>query len=138
MKRRGGNRLTKVDDTSLGGIVRSLQLRDVDNMPAHRRRRDEAAVGEVLELVAIGIGALELLAAPDLAGRASAEEGAVKVGGDDLVVVGDLAADGGALGPGDAGVGNEDVEAAVELLDDFVDDLLDVGFVGDVDLVGLA
>lgn len=54
------------------------------------------------------------------------------------MVVGDLAVDGGTLGPRDTRVGDEDVQAAIELLDDVVDLLLDVGLVGNVDLVGLA
>lgn len=54
------------------------------------------------------------------------------------MVVGDLTVDGGTLGPRDTRVGDEDVQAAIELLDDVVDLLLDVGLVGNVDLVGLA
>lgn len=40
--------ITKVDDTSLGSVVRRLELRDVHNVSAHARRSDEASVGEVL------------------------------------------------------------------------------------------
>lgn len=44
----------------------------------------------------------------------------------------------GTLLPRDAGVGDEDVETAVEFLDDLVDGLGDVLRVQDVDLVCLA
>lgn len=127
-----------MDDTGLGGVVRGLQLRDVDDVAAHAGRRDEAAVGEALELLAVDGGALGLLAAPVAAGGARAVEGSVEVGGDDLLVVGELAVEHGALRPRDAGVGDEDVQAPVELLDDLVDGLLDGLVRRDVDLVCLA
>ena len=127
-----------MDDTSLGGVVRSLHLRDVDNGATHRRSGDEAAVGVVLERLAINGRLLLVLAAPVACGGASAVEGAVKVGADDLAVVVNLTVGHGALGPGDAGVGNEDVEAAVELLDDLGDGVVDSLRVRDVDLVGAA
>lgn len=123
---------TKVDDSGLRGIVRRLQLRDVDDVAAHGGGGDEAAVLEVRDV------AFLLLLPPDLTRSAGAEEGAVQIGGDDLVVVGDLAADGGALSPRHARVGNENVEPVVELGDDLIDDLFDVCFVSDVHLVGLA
>jgi hypothetical protein len=50
----------------------------------------------------------------------------------------DRAVEHGAFGPWDAGVGDEDVEAAVEFFDDLVDGRFDGLVGGDVDLVGLA
>ena len=133
-----GEGAAQVDDTGLGSVVCSLELGNVDNVAGHGGRGDEAAVAVVLELVAVEVGALLPLPPPDLTGGTGAEEGTVKIGGDDLVVVGDLTVDGRTLGPWDARVGNEDVQTAVELLDNIVDLLLDIGLVGDVDLVGLA
>lgn len=49
-----------------------------------------------------------------------------------------LAVDHGALGPGDAGVGDEDVEAIVEFGDLGLYGFFDFGGVLDVDLVGFA
>lgn len=129
---------TKVDNTSLGSVVRSLELRDIDNMPAHTRRSDKASIREVLELLAVDGGALGLLAAPVPTGCASGVEGSVQIGGDDLLIVGDLAVERGALRPWDAGVGDEDVEAAAEVGDGLVDGLLDRLVGGDVYLVCLA
>jgi len=70
-----------------------------------------------------------------VAGCAGAVERTIEVGADDFMVVGDFAFEGGALGPRDAGVGDEDVEAAVELFDLGVDGGFDGVAVGYVDLV---
>lgn len=129
---------TKVDNTSLGSVVRSLELRDVHNVPAHARRSDKASVSEVLELLAVGGGALGLLAAPVPTSRAGGVEGSVQIGGDDLLVVGELAVERGALRPWDAGVGDEDVETSAEVIDALVHGCLDGLVGGDVDLVCLA
>lgn len=129
---------TKVNNTSLSSVVRSLQLRDVDNMSAHARRSDKASVREVLELLAVDGGALGLLAAPVLTSRARRVEGSIQISGDDLLVVGELAVERGTLRPWDAGVGDEDVETAVEVGDGLVDGLLDGLVGGDVYLVCLA
>jgi hypothetical protein len=53
-----------MDNARLGSVVGSLQLREVDNMPAHGSGSDEAAVCKVLELVSVEIHALLLLLAP--------------------------------------------------------------------------
>ena len=127
-----------MNDARLGRIVGRLQLRNVHNRAAHARGADKAAVLEVLELLAAAVDALELLPAPDPAGGTCAEEGAVEIGGDNFAVVVDLAIDRGALRPGHARVGDEDVKAGVEVGDDLVDDGVDVGLVGHVELVGFA
>ena len=129
---------TKMDNPSLSRIVRCLQLRNIHNRATHTRRPDETAVPEVLNLLAATINTLELLPAPDPARSPGAEEGAVEVSSDDFAVVVDFAVDGGSLRPGHARVGDEDVEPAVEFGDDLVDDCVDVGLVGDVELVGFA
>lgn len=129
---------TKVNNTSLSSIVRRLELRDIDNMSAHARRSNKASIRVVLELLAVDRGALGLLAAPVLTSRARRVEGSVQIGSDHLLVVGDLAVEHGALRPWDAGVGDEDVEAAAEVGDGLVDGLLDRLVGGDVYLVCLA
>src|SRR3954452_10688679 len=94
---------------SFGCIVRRLKLRDVHNMPTHARRRDEAAVGETGKIV------LPLLA-PDLAGRARAEENSINVGFHHFVVMRDLPVSHGTLCPWDTSIGDEDVKSIVEFL----------------------
>ena len=138
MQERGNERRTKVDNTSLGSVVRGLELRDVDNVSAHARGSDKASVGEVLELLAIGGGALLLLAAPVLTSRAGRVEGSIEIGGDDLLVVGNLSVEHSALGPWDTRVGDEDIEAAAEVGNGLVNSLLDGLESGDVHLVCLA
>ena len=127
-----------MDNASLGRIVRRLQLRDIHNRATHARRPDEATVSKVLELLAVTINTLELLSTPDSASSTGTEERAVEIGGDDFAVVFDLAVDGRALGPGNARVGDEDVEAGVEFGHDLVDDGVDVGLVSNVELIRLA
>jgi hypothetical protein len=105
---------------------------------AHARGRDKAAVGEVLELLAIGGGALGLLAAPVLTRCACGVERAVEIGGDDLLVVGELTVERGTLCPWDSRVRNEDVEAAAEIRNGLINCLLDCLRRGDVYLVCLA
>lgn len=122
-------------DGSLGSVISSLELWEVDDMPAHGGSSDEAAVGEVLQLLAVDIGSITLLPSPDGSTRAGAVEGTVDVGGHDLAVVVDGALDDGALGPGNSRVGDEDIEAAIELLDDLLNGGLDFLRVLDVDLV---
>ncbi len=123
--------LAQVNHTRLGRIIRRLQLRDIDDMARHGRRSDERPALEAVEPV------LPLLAPHRTAGS-GAVEGAVEIGADDLLVVVDLTVDHGALGPGDAGVGDEDVETVVEFGDLGFDGFLDFLRVLDVDLVGLA
>lgn len=103
--------------TSLGRIISRLQLGNIDDVPRHGRGGDKAAAAVALELVAREVDARLPLPPPYPATRARAVEDAVEVVGHDLAVVLELPVDGGALGPGDARVGHEDVEAVVELLD---------------------
>lgn len=122
----------------LGSVVGGLHLGEVDNVSAHGRGSDEAAIGEVGELVAIDVGALLLLSSPVGSGRAGAVEDAIQVDLDDFVVVVDGGVHHGTLNPRDTRVGNHDIQTAVELLDDLVDGVLDSLGISDIELVGLA
>ena len=127
-----------MNNTSLSSIIRSLQLRDIHNMPTHTRRSHKTPISIVLQLLPIGRSPLRLLAAPVLTRRARGVEGSVQIRGDHLVVVRDLAVEHGALRPGDAGVGDEDVETAAEVFDGLVYGGFDGLVGGDVYLVRLA
>ena len=122
---------TEMDNPRFSPVVRRLQLRDIDHVAGHRGCGDEGAGLEVFQFVF-------LLVAPYGSTGARAVEGAVQIGADYLAVVVDLTVDHGALGPGNAGVGNEDVEAVVELGDLGFNCFFDFGGVLHVDLVGIA
>ncbi len=124
-----------MDDASLGCIVRCLQLWDVDNVSAHASRSNEAAVGVILKLLAMHACSLHLLAPPVQTGSPGTVEGAVEIGGDDLAVMIDLSVKHRPLCPRDTGIGDEDVEAAIEFFDNLVNRFLDVLGIGDIDLV---
>lgn len=126
-----------MNDGNFGCVIDGLHLGKVDNMTAHRGRSDEATVCEVCELVAVGIGALLLLAAPVFSSSLGTVEGTVEVNSDDIAVVVEGTVDHGALGPGNTGVSNEDVKAAIEFLDDVVYGLLDSLCIGDLNLICL-
>lgn len=127
-----------MNHSGLGAVVHSLQLRNVDDAAAHGCRRDEASGDEVLQRLAVNRRALLLLAAEVGAGALGTPHDAVHVDGHDVAGCFDRAVDEGALGPRDARVGDEDVEPAVELLDDLGDDLVDILGRSNVDLVRLA
>ena len=107
-------------------------------MSTHTRSCHEAAISEALELVAIQIRPLLLLAPPVGPSGFGAVIGAVQIGGHNLTVVIDLPVEHGALCPRDPGVGNEDIQTAIELFDDFGDGFFDMLVIGYVDLVCLA
>jgi hypothetical protein len=73
-----------------------------------------------------------------LTGGTSTVECAIQIGGYYLAVVVDFAIEGGTLSPGNAGVSDEDVEAAIEFLDNLIDGLLYWLPAGNIDLVCLA
>ena len=104
-------------------------------MPAHTRRRNKRAIAVVTQLLTKRVTAGEVLFPPDLARYLGAVEDGVQVCGNDFVVVAELAVDHAAALPGYAGVGDEDVKAAVEILHDLVDDGADVGGICDVCLI---
>lgn len=126
-----------MDNATLGSVIGSLQLGKVDNVTAHGSSSDEAAVGEVGELVAVDIGALLLLTAPVGRGGPGAVECAVQVSAHDVTVVLDRSINHGTLGPRDTGVGNKHVQAAIKVLDNGIGGLLNGLGIGDLDLVGL-
>jgi len=127
-----------MDNTSLRSIIRSLELRNIHNMSAHARRRHKTAIGIPLQRPSVERRALGLLAPPVLSSSAGAVEGSVQVSAHHLRVVDEIAIDHGALRPGDAAVGDEDVEAAVEFGDDVIDGYYDGICGGGVYLVGFA
>lgn len=127
-----------MNNSRLGGVVHGLQLRNVDNAAAHRRRGNEAARHVIVQRLAVERRALLLLPAKVPARALGAPHDAVDVDLHDLARLVGGPVDKGAVLPGDARVGHKDVEAAVELLDNLSDGLVD-GFGGcDVDLVCLA
>lgn len=76
-----------MNDTSLGAVVSRLQLRDVDNVSAHAGRSHEATICEALELLAVQVGAFLLLTPPVRSSGPGTVDGAVEIGGHNLVVV---------------------------------------------------
>lgn len=131
-------RLTEVDDSSLGSVVDGLELGDVDDAAAHGGSGDEASGDVVVERLAVNRGALLLLATEVRTRRLGAPHDAVNVDSHDLLSGLDRAVDEGPILPGDARVGDEDVQAAIELLDDLVDGIIHGLGGDDVDLVGPA
>lgn len=126
-----------MDDTTLGGVVSGLHLREVDNVTTHGGSSNEATVGEVGEGLSVEVGALLLLALPVTSSSLGAVESTVQVNANNLGVVGKRAIYHGALSPWNASVGNKNIETAVEIADGLVDGLLNGFGVGDVTLVCL-
>lgn len=126
-----------MNDGYLGGVVGGLHLGEIDNMTTHRGRSNEAAVCEVCELVAVGIGTLLLLAAPVFSSGLGTVEGTVEINGDDIAVVVEGTVDHRAFGPGNTGVSNENVETAIEFIDNVVYSLLNSLCIGDLNLISL-
>lgn len=126
-----------MEDTTLGGVVSGLHLREVDNVTTHGGSSHKATVGEILQGLAVQIGALLFLSLPVGSSGLSAVEGSVQVNANNLGVVGKRAVNHGTLSPGDTSVGNEDIQTAIEFLDNLVDGLLNGLGVDGVALVGL-
>ena len=127
-----------MDNASFGGIVCGLQLWNIDDVPAHTSGRNKGSVCVVLQLLTVQVGPFFLLASPVCCSGPSTIEGAIKVSSNNLAVVINFSIEHSSLSPRDASVGNKDIEASVELLDNFVDRLLDVLCISDIDLVCLA
>lgn len=126
-----------MEDTGLGGIVSSLHLREVDDVTTHGSSSHEATVGEVFEGLSIKVGTLLLLSLPMGRSSLGAVEGTVQVNAHDLRIVRERALNHRTLSPRDTSIGNEDVQAAVEVLDALVDGFLHSSSIGDVTLVCL-
>lgn len=125
-------------NTSLGSIIRRLGLRNVHNMCTHRRCGDKAPRREVLQLVSVDIGALCFLPPPYLRSGFGGVISPVKIGLHDLVVMVEVGIYHGPLCPRDAGVGDENVQSTVELLDYFIDGVGGGFWIADVDWVCFA
>jgi len=119
---------TEVNDCRLGAVVHGLQLRNVDDATAHRRRRDEAAGDKVVQGLAVERRALLLLPAEVRSRALGAPHDAINIDGHDLLGRLDGPVDESAVHPRDTRVGHKDVQPAVELGHDLVD--------GPVDSVG--
>lgn len=126
-----------MNNTTLGSVVRSLHLREIDNVTAHGSSGNEATVGEVSQLVAVDVGTLLLLTTPMRSGSPGTVECAVQINVHNVTVVLDGPINHWTLGPGDTGVGNENIQSAIEILDHCIRGLLDGLGIGDLDLVGL-
>jgi hypothetical protein len=127
-----------VDDSGLGTVVDSLKLGDVDDATTHGSGGDEATGGEVLKRLAVDSSSLLLLATEVSTGRLGAPHDTIDVDSHDLLGSFGGAINEGTILPGNTRVGDEDVEATVELGDDIVDGLVHGLGVDDVDLVSLA
>lgn len=136
--RRRGTRLTEVDDSSLGAVVDGLQLGNVHDAAAHGGSGNEAPDHKIIQGLAVDRGSLLLLAAEVRSRRLGAPHDTVDVDGHDLLGCLRGAVDEGTVLPRDARVGDEDVQTAVEFLDNLVDSLVHGVGRDDVDLVGSA
>lgn len=115
-----GKRAGHVDAASLCDVVRGLLLRVVGNVAGHGSSEDERARLALAEVQTNGTGAVEA------SGQVRLDDLVPLLnGGIEDTVVGRL-----------AGVGDEDIDLA-EVLDNVLDELLDVGVVVDLALVGL-
>lgn len=107
-----------MDNSRLSSVIRSLQLWDVHNMSTHTSRRHETALSEHrLQRFAINSRLFLLLTSPMYSSDSRAVERAIQIRRDDFTVMVQFAFDSCALCPWDAGIGNEDVETAVEVAD---------------------
>ena len=113
--------LTEVTDTGLSSVVRSLELRYVDNVTAHGGSSDKTSVGEVLQLVTVQVGTLLLLSSPVGSSSASTVPGSVEICLNNIEIVLDGSVNSGTLGPRDTGIGDENVKTTVEVLNSLVD-----------------
>ena len=124
-----------MDDCSFGSIVRRLQLRNIDYMRAHTRGGNETSQLEILQPFAIQVRPLHLLASPVEAGGVSTVIHAVHIGRHDVLVMFDLTVEKVALRPWNAGICNQNVEAAIEFFHNVVNHLFDVLLASNVYLV---
>lgn len=131
-------KLTEMDHSRLSCVVRGLHLREVDNMSAHGCRSDEAAISKVGQFLPIEVGTVFLLSPPVCSGSASAVEGAVQVAVHYCGIVLDRAVNHRPFSPGNSGIGNKDIQTAIEFLDNGVDADPDGIGVGDITLVSLS
>jgi hypothetical protein len=128
-----------MNNSRLSSIISSLQLRDIDNMPAHTGSCNKAPLPEWrLQLLPINRSLLLLLPSPVYAGNPSRIKCAIQIRGNHFPVVIQLAQDGWSLCPWYTRIGNEDIEAAVEFPNYGFDRSGDGFEGGNVDLVCFA
>ena len=118
LRREERGRRTEMYNPRLRSIIRSLQLRNIHNMPTHTRGGHEAALPKRwLQLHPINRLLLLLLPTPMYPRYSRTVERPIEICCHDFSVMVKLASYGCALRPGDTGVGDEDVEAAVKFAD---------------------
>ncbi len=128
-------RLNEVNHGGLGGVVCSLQLGYIDNVPTHTRSSDKATASEIIQLPSEDICTFGLLSSPMLTGSIRAVIGTVHIGSHDLAVVTNFSVEEGPLRPRDTSVSNENVEATIELVNDLVHYFLDLLLVCYINLI---
>lgn len=104
-------------------------------MTAHAGRGNEAAISVSFKLAPIHVRTILFLALPNFAGCSGAVEGTIKICGDYLPIVINITIQGWTLSPGNARVGNENVQPTVELCNDLIDSFLDLVCIRNIDLV---
>ena len=129
---------TEVDDSGLGTVVDGLELGDVDDATTHGSGGDEATGDEVLERLAVDGRSLLLLATEVSTSRLGAPHDTIDVDSHDLLGSFHGAINESTILPGNTRVGDEDIEATIELDDDIVDGLFHRLGGDNVDLVSLA
>jgi len=113
-----------VKDRSLRSVVSDLQLGEVLDVTTHACGGNKAAVSVVLERLAVEASLLLSLSSEDLTSGNGAVPDTIDIDSHDLVVVRELTLEHWSLGPWNTGVRHEDVETAVELLDNLVGEIL--------------
>ena len=109
---------------SLGSIIRRLQLRYINDMPAHASSSNKTPIAKILQLLPVHICTLPLLPSPVHPRGFCAVEHTVQVRSHNITVMPYLAVQESALGPGDTGIRHQNIQAAVEVINAAVDELL--------------
>lgn len=121
-----------MNDTSLGSVVSSLKLRNIDNMPAHRSSGDEASIPEAFNV------ALFLLLPPLCGSSFGAVKCTIQVRFHHIAIMVHFTVDHRTLGPRNTRISHHNIETAVELLDYQVGGILNGLRILDIYLIGLA
>lgn len=102
---------------------------DGEKRAYHRSSSNKRPISKIVQIFAIHVRSLILLPPEVLSCSPCAQENAVEVCADDLVVVAHFAFERSALCPWDTGVGDENVQAAIEFFDLFLDCSVELVFV---------
>ena len=127
-----------MNNGSLGGIVHSLELGDIDNATTHRRSSNEAAGDVILQRFAVQSRALLLLAAEVTSCALCTPHDAVDIDFHDLACVFSRAIEKWPILPWDTRIGDKYVEPAIKLAHNLGDGVVDRVGRCDVDLVCFA